>query len=911
MRVLFILFVSSFLCFVHAQITWPEGQLLPTFPASAETQDLIYLNGSITPYADTPLTWQAEDTGTQHETGRLENEGWLCEPNVDTANKYMLYGQYDKNVTSGQNVAEFRLRIDNNTANNDEVAEIDVRNATTGTVLATKLIRRQDFTNAQVYILFTLPFLMSTDNQEIELRILWKGKTYLKVDYVRVRQDNRDAEYYLFSSLKGLINRVQPRIFSYEGDALAEGPYTWLQSLGYKYNDHKTNTWNVLTKYKSEIDGIIIYDPAQIHTVNYAIPLAHKLNALIVAPSLVDRLTSSPYNYQILEDLRGRFNSEQEIYQAVYDNHWPSADKRILIGLSPIHHKASLREYAIGIGASVIWLDPKKTAESNLLNKFLKDMPVGANCMGWWPEEEPGVTRVSNYGFTTIPSDYATNLAFHSGTSREIKPAPMPAKPQLENKIYVAFILSDGDNLQYIEHLQRKLWNNKDRGSVPIGWTISPSMVDAMPAALNHMHESSTENDNLISGPSGYGYTYPNNWLNYSLGDELAGFVAKTEEYNYKAGIRVITIWNTITGGINSTVGTSFANNSRTLLGLTAQNTGGVMSIYGGTRDPDINRLPGKPLSCNYCTNEQAMKDHIASAAKNWNGNSPRFAIIQAQPWNNVTPTSFKNVANSLGADYVVVRPDHIFQLIREANNLTINPGAIEGEGEGLTADYFNGMNFETKIASRIDKNVNFNWDINAPMDDVNADNFSVRWTGQVAPRYSGYYTFYVTADNGCKLWVDNKLVIDKWTGNQGIAYSATVKLDVAQKYDLKLEYYDNRGAASCKLEWASAFESREVIPQSQLFKDISSTGLISIDDAEQLKVFPSKLEKGMVNIELKDAGRYEKMVYVHDLSGKLLMSQSFAGNHFQVNMTNYAKGVYLISVQSNRQNKTIRFMYD
>lgn len=70
------------------------------------------------------------------------------------------------------------------------------------------------------------------------------------------------------------------------------------------------------------------------------------------------------------------------------------------------------------------------------------------------------------------------------------------------------------------------------------------------------------------------------------------------------------------------------------------------------------------------------MKDAIASTAAGWNRTSPRFIIIQAQPWNNVTPTSFKNVANSLNADYVVVRPDHIFQLIREANGLTTNPSS-------------------------------------------------------------------------------------------------------------------------------------------------------------------------------------------------------------------------------------------
>jgi hypothetical protein len=68
------------------------------------------------------------------------------------------------------------------------------------------------------------------------------------------------------------------------------------------------------------------------------------------------------------------------------------------------------------------------------------------------------------------------------------------------------------------------------------------------------------------------------------------------------------------------------------------------------------------------------MKDHIASASSGWNKTSPRFVIIQAAPWGGVTPTSFKNVKNSLGSDYSVVRPDHLFMLMREANKLTVNP---------------------------------------------------------------------------------------------------------------------------------------------------------------------------------------------------------------------------------------------
>ncbi len=484
-------------------------------------------------------------------------------------------------------------------------------------------------------------------------------------DLITLRQNSpyTSAEMYLFASLKGLVNLTKPRIFSYEGDKFAEGPHTWLQSLGLRWSE-PTDKWDLIAKYRNEISGLIVYDPAQTHTINLATVLSRSKGALIASPLLLSRLTASPYNLPVLLDLRGRFNGKLEVYQALYDTYWPHLDHRLLIGLNPDAHKAALREYAVAVGAAVIWLDPKIAGESELLNKFLSSMSSGSKFMGWWPQEGPGVERASKYGVATIASDWCSNLTLHSGTSRTVNIKPIPPKPELGNKIYVAFILSDGDNLQFTEHLMRKLWNNPDRGAVPMGWTVSPAMLDAMPGALNYYWQTSTRNDNLISGPSGYGYTYPNAWPDKNL---LKKFVSKTEEYNNRAGLRVITIWNTIVGGINPDVGKLYARHAKSLLGVTAQNTGGGLTIYN-------NNLPGMALSCNYCTTEQAMKDHIARASKGWDRTVPRFIIIQAQPWTNISPTSFKNVANSLNEDYLIVRPDHLFQLIREEKGISTDP---------------------------------------------------------------------------------------------------------------------------------------------------------------------------------------------------------------------------------------------
>lgn len=708
-------------------------------------------------------------------------------------------------------------------------------------------------------------------------------------------QNNPADERYLFASLKGIVNMTQPRIFVYDGDAFAEGAYTWMQSLGLSWVQHSDN-WALITKYRSELNGLIVYDPAQIHTVNLATLLAKDNRALIASPAMLSQLSSPPYNLPVLVDLRNQFSSKLDVYQTLLDDYWPHVDHRMLIGLDPQVHQGSLREYATALGAAVIWLDPEKPGESELLNSFLSSMPPGSCYMGWWPNEGPGIERASTYGISTVASDFCSNLTVHSGMPRTIQVKPIPPKPKLQNKIYVAFVLSDGDNLQYVEHLMRKLWSDPDRGSVPIGWTLSPAMVDAMPGALNYYYQSATQNDNLISGPSGFGYTYPNDWPDQNM---LNQFVAKTEDYNRQAGFRVITVWNGINGGIDQRVGDTYAAYAPSLLGVTAQNTGGQLSIYNDS-------LPGKPLSCNYCTGEQAMKDHIASATIGWNGVEPRFLIIQAQPWTDVKPTSFKNVMNSLNSNYVVVRPDHLFQLLREAKNLTVDPlgdtiatlytdceytgneaslsvgnytaeqllqkgiasnsisalmlfpgyeaevfdgdnftgnsviiksntacldsrgwdntitslklRGLTGKGDGLVGNYYNGTNFETYVGTRIDRSISFNWGDAAPMPGVNKDLNSIRWTGYIEPHFSENYTFYLRSDNGRRLWINDELIIDRWINDWDITYTGNIVLEAGQKYSIEIEYFEDHGGANCVFEWSSVSQSREIVPTSQLF---------------------------------------------------------------------------------------------
>ncbi len=140
-------------------------------------------------------------------------------------------------------------------------------------------------------------------------------------------------------------------------------------------------------------------------------------------------------------------------------------------------------------------------------------------------------------------------------------------------------------------------------------------------------------------------------------------------------------------------------------------------------------------------------------------------------------------------------------------------------DGEGLTGRYFDNADFTsaTTPVARVDAPVNFNWGTGSPATGIANTTYSVRWTGAVVPAFSEVYTFTVTADDGVRLWVDNELVIANWVNQSAKAVSGQIALHAGQPTAIKLEYYQNTGSASVRLEWSSPSLPREVIPQARL----------------------------------------------------------------------------------------------
>lgn len=163
---------------------------------------------------------------------------------------------------------------------------------------------------------------------------------------------------------------------------------------------------------------------------------------------------------------------------------------------------------------------------------------------------------------------------------------------------------------------------------------------------------------------------------------------------------------------------------------------------------------------------------------------------------------------------------------------------ARAGSGDGLTGTYFEGTALAKQVYSRVDRTIDFDWQKNAPDSRLPADLFSVRWTGFVAPKFSETYTFYSYADDGMKIWVDNKLVVADWSNHGPRERSGTINLQAGKRYPIKVEYYENAGGALAKVLWSSPSQPKQVIPAGQFFT--------SDQDADLCPDDPNKTEPGV-----------------------------------------------------------------
>jgi beta-glucosidase len=122
----------------------------------------------------------------------------------------------------------------------------------------------------------------------------------------------------------------------------------------------------------------------------------------------------------------------------------------------------------------------------------------------------------------------------------------------------------------------------------------------------------------------------------------------------------------------------------------------------------------------------------------------------------------------------------------------------------GLKGEYFSGIGLQDDPAFvRIDPRIDFQWTLYSPdPENLAYDFYSIRWTGRLESPVTGTHRIGIEGNDGYRLFVDGRLLIDNWIKRSHRIVTAEVPLRKGQEIDLRLEYFEPTGNARLKLVW-------------------------------------------------------------------------------------------------------------
>ncbi|HXZ03859.1 MAG TPA: hypothetical protein VEH81_03445, partial [Ktedonobacteraceae bacterium] len=216
-------------------------------------------------------------------------------------------------------------------------------------------------------------------------------------------------------------------------------------------------------------------------------------------------------------------------------------------------------------------------------------------------------------------------------------------------KAYVSFTISDGDNLQYNQHRMAQLWKDPVRGTMSIGWTISPALALVAPSLAAFYIDTASANDELLAGPSGAGYMFPSDWPQ----EQLPAFLQLTGELMQAMKLNVIQVLDTGSGQafVNQGLQAAYVKE------LTPFGLQGILSGSGQAQSTWKN-VSGVPVLQNL-----GLADSVNKTVNLIRNATAQYLNVYVMAWT-MTPAALNQVVQQLGNQYEIVKPSRLLEMI-------------------------------------------------------------------------------------------------------------------------------------------------------------------------------------------------------------------------------------------------------
>lgn len=459
-------------------------------------------------------------------------------------------------------------------------------------------------------------------------------------------------ERYLISSIEGLINQ-KAHIFLIDNDNM-ERYMIALNNSYYNATYLNINSLEELVDYFSDcFDGMVIFDDLP-ESANVATPLVKIYNSTMVHQNIYDTVklwsgfVGKPVLANVTELYQTQgFNSQTTkaaIYSWAFETFFEDCSQEAF-GMITTGYAGAIRSQLCSEGIFTFWqpmycnepLDPRDSDEDlavfeSIIANSPQNMIVYGYMRPYGCNEHPVVSKLSANGKFLVPTDHFQHMpfwknlpipddyVFNQSLSRSIEDIP------LENKLYIAGIYSDGDNLQYVSNFMREfLWENV-HGAVPTSYEMSPSILNIAPALAMLYYEEMTPNDYFVNGVGGKGYVK----AGYATESYFNTFWTDTKNLMIRLDQRELRTWDS--GDLKKIL--QIMNSGPERLEITS-----FIEGYFGNRDFQPVKIEGIPYmrmreftanSINEYQNELEMVQTIAHYVTN----SPKFLVLHLNCWN-------------------------------------------------------------------------------------------------------------------------------------------------------------------------------------------------------------------------------------------------------------------------------------